>query len=104
MIEDKKLTLLEDHISHLASLLMHAFKLPSFELNFDHTLYHHGECYATRKINIRLTSRDMKRLLSNKTVIDTLCHELAHLLEMNHGPHHKRLLIAMLIWLERNGY
>ena len=45
----------------------------------------YGICYADGTIRIRLRHARTGRLLKYSSLIDTLCHELAHLRHFNHG-------------------
>jgi len=45
----------------------------------------YGVCYADGTIRIRLRHARTGRLLKYSSLIDTLCHELAHLRHFNHG-------------------
>jgi len=44
-----------------------------------------GVCFAGGLILIRLHRRNTRRHLSSRWLLDTLCHELAHLRHLNHG-------------------
>jgi predicted metal-dependent hydrolase len=46
----------------------------------------YGICYSDGSIRIRLRHAKTRRLLRYSALIDTLCHELAHLEHFNHGP------------------
>jgi predicted metal-dependent hydrolase len=45
----------------------------------------YGICYADGRIRIRLRHVRTRELLKYSSLVDTLCHELAHLRHMNHG-------------------
>lgn len=91
----------EELIRRYDALLSHAFKLPRHSIDFQPLIKDHGICYKTGEIHIRLWRKDLKGMLSLGTVVDTLCHELAHLVEFNHKPAHRRLLTSMKVWLSR---
>ena len=46
---------------------------------------HYGVCYEDGAIRIRLRHARTGRLLKESSLVDTLCHELAHLKYMDHG-------------------
>jgi predicted metal-dependent hydrolase len=56
----------------------------------------YGICYSDGSIRIRLRHATTGRPLKYSSLVDTLCHELAHLRHFNHGPRfqafHRRLL------------
>ncbi len=45
----------------------------------------YGICFADGRIRIRLRHVRTRELLKYSSLVDTLCHELAHLRHMNHG-------------------
>jgi predicted metal-dependent hydrolase len=57
---------------------------------------HYGVCYADGTIRIRLRHARSGRLLKESSLVDTLCHELAHLRHMNHGMAFRRLYRRIL--------
>jgi predicted metal-dependent hydrolase len=46
----------------------------------------YGVCYADGRIAVRLRHARSGRSLKYSSLINTLCHELAHLRYFNHGP------------------
>ena len=46
----------------------------------------YGICYEDGAIRVRLRHARTGRLLKYSALVDTLCHELAHLKYFNHGP------------------
>jgi hypothetical protein len=57
---------------------------------------HYGICYDDGLIRIRLRHARTGRLLKPSSLVDTLCHELAHLRHMNHGVRFRRLYQRIL--------
>ena len=52
---------------------------------------HYGVCYEDGAIRIRLRHARTERLLKESSLVDTLCHELAHLRYLNHGLRFRKL-------------
>ena len=65
---------------------------------------HYGICYEDGLIRIRLRHATTGRLLKESSLVDTLCHELAHLQFMDHGPRFKELYFDILAEARRRGY
>lgn len=65
---------------------------------------HYGICYEDGLIRIRLRHAKTGRLLKQSSLVDTLCHELAHLKHMNHGPRFRRLYQRILAHARQLGY
>jgi predicted metal-dependent hydrolase len=57
---------------------------------------HYGICYDDGEIRIRLRHAKTGRMLKESSLVDTLCHELAHLAHMNHGLRFRRLYNRIL--------
>jgi hypothetical protein len=56
----------------------------------------YGVCYEDGVIRIRLRNATTGRLLKESSLVDTLCHELAHLQHLNHGLRFRRLYQRIL--------
>jgi len=56
----------------------------------------YGVCYEDGVIRIRLRNATNGRLLKESSLVDTLCHELAHLRHLNHGAGFRRLYEKIL--------
>jgi hypothetical protein len=65
---------------------------------------HYGICYGDGTIRIRLRHARTGRLLKESSLVDTLCHELAHLRHMNHGPRFRSLHRRILEAARERGY
>jgi predicted metal-dependent hydrolase len=56
----------------------------------------YGVCYADGAIKIRLRHVTTGRPLKYSSLVNTLCHELAHLRHFNHGPRFKAFYFEIL--------
>ena len=56
----------------------------------------YGVCYADGAIKIRLRHATTGRPLKYSSLVNTLCHELAHLRHFNHGPLFKAFYFEIL--------
>jgi len=63
----------------------------------------YGSCHSDGRIKIRLTHVRTGRPLKYSSMIDTLCHELAHLKHFNHGPRFKAFYFRILDWAREQG-
>jgi predicted metal-dependent hydrolase len=61
-----------------------------------HVRSRYGVCYADGTIRIRLRHACTGRPLKYSSLVNTLCHELAHLRHFNHGPRFKALYLRIL--------
>ena len=57
---------------------------------------HYGICYEDGVIRIRLRHARTGRLLKESSLVDTLCHELAHLRYLDHSLRFRRLFQRIL--------
>jgi len=62
-----------------------------------------GVCFDDGTIRIRLAHATTGRPLKYSSLVDTLCHELAHLRHFDHGPRFTRCYLALLAWARRVG-
>jgi hypothetical protein len=64
---------------------------------------HYGICYSDGLIRIRLVHARTGRALKYSSLVNTLCHELAHLRHFNHGPKFRAFYLALLEFARRAG-
>jgi predicted metal-dependent hydrolase len=88
-----------------ADLLSRAFDLPlrSVDAESLRVRRRYGICYADGRIRIRLHQLRAPDLLKYSVMVDTLCHELAHLRHLNHGQRFWRLYRRILAYARRHG-
>ena len=58
----------------------------------------YGICYSDGTIRIRLRHATTGRPLKYSSLVNTLCHELAHLRHFNHGPPFKDFYLRILAY------
>jgi predicted metal-dependent hydrolase len=63
----------------------------------------YGICYADGTIKIRLFHATTGRPLRYSSLVDTLCHELAHLRHFDHGPRFQAFYRRILGHARRQG-
>ncbi|ANM29922.1 hypothetical protein ABI59_10555 [Acidobacteria bacterium Mor1] len=95
-----------DRLKEQGRELARKFKLGGYVLEpeQDGVTEHYGICYSDGTIRIRLRHATTGRLLKESSLVDTLCHELAHLKHFNHGPGFRRLYGKILDEARRQGY
>ncbi|HKC50276.1 MAG TPA: M48 family metallopeptidase [Myxococcota bacterium] len=88
-----------------ALLLARAFDLPlrSVDAESARVRRRYGICFADGRIRIRLHQLRAPELLKYSVMVDTLCHELAHLRHLNHGERFWRLYRRILAYARRQG-
>ena len=64
---------------------------------------HYGLCTSDGLIRIRLRHATSGRPLKYSSLVNTLCHELAHLKHFNHGPAFQAFSQMLLEWARRDG-
>jgi predicted metal-dependent hydrolase len=62
----------------------------------------YGSCDGDRVIRIRLHKLKDGRFMKYWNLINTLCHEMAHLKHMNHGKDFKELNRSILAWAKNS--
>ena len=63
----------------------------------------YGVCYADGTIRIRLRHSATGRSLKYSSLVNTLCHELAHLRHFNHGLRFRAFYRELLEFARREG-
>ncbi|MBP6875631.1 MAG: M48 family metallopeptidase [Candidatus Eisenbacteria bacterium] len=63
----------------------------------------YGSCHSNGVIRIRLCHAKTGRPLKYSSMIDTLCHEIAHLKYFHHGPRFRDFYEVILDWARREG-
>lgn len=63
----------------------------------------YGVCYSDGAIKIRLRHAVSGRPLKYSSLVNTLCHELAHLRHFNHGPRFKAFYLQLLDFARAQG-
>lgn len=63
----------------------------------------YGLCTHDGRIFVRLRHVRTGKLLKYSSLVNTLCHELAHLRHFNHGPRFKRFYLEILEHARRRG-
>ena len=86
-------------------LLARAFDLPlrSIEPENERVRSRYGICYADGSIRIRLHRVRGSDVLKYSVMVDTLCHELAHLRHFDHGRRFWRFYRRILAYASRQG-
>lgn len=64
---------------------------------------HYGICYSDGSIRIRLRHAATGRPLKYSSLVNTLCHELAHLRHFNHGPRFRDFYFEILEYARAQG-
>lgn len=88
-----------------AVLLARAYRLPlrSLEPERANVKRRYGVCYDDGSVRIRLRHVRTGELLKYSSLIDTLCHELAHLRHFDHGTRFDALYRDILAHARRRG-
>jgi len=63
----------------------------------------YGVCFADGRIRIRLRHAATGRALKYSSLVNTLCHELAHLRHFDHGPRFKAFYYRLLDFARAEG-
>jgi hypothetical protein len=98
----KAMTQLRRWGSDLASRFGLSYK--ALDPERDGVVGHYGICYEDGLIRVRLRHAKTGRLLKESSLVDTLCHELAHLRYMDHSVRFQRLYGRILEKARQLGY
>jgi len=63
----------------------------------------YGVCFSDGEIRVRLTHVRTGEALKYSSLVNTLCHELAHLRHFHHGEPFKRFYLELLAWARAEG-
>jgi hypothetical protein len=63
----------------------------------------YGACFADGTIRIRLRHATTGKPLKYSSLVNTLCHELAHLRHFNHGVRFRAFYLRVLDWARAEG-
>ncbi|HXV77588.1 MAG TPA: Wss1p-related putative metallopeptidase [Candidatus Polarisedimenticolaceae bacterium] len=79
-------------------------RVRSIDVERDGVVRHYGICYDDGTIRIRLRHARSGKLLKESSLVDTLCHELAHLKHLDHSIRFRRLYVRILEQAREWGY
>jgi hypothetical protein len=90
----------------MAEKLAAQFRLryTSVDAEAEGVVEHYGICYADGCIRIRLRHAKTARLLKESSLVDTLCHELAHLKHFDHSPRFRSFYEKILAEARHRGW
>jgi predicted metal-dependent hydrolase len=80
-----------------------SLRLKSLEAERANVKRRYGVCYSDGVIKIRLRHAVTGRPLKYSSLVNTLCHELAHLRHFNHGPRFKAFYLQLLEFARAQG-
>ncbi len=86
-----------------ALALAYGLPLRSIDAERANVRRRYGICYSDGCIRIRLRNLRTGELLKYSSMIDTLCHELAHLRHFDHSPRFYAFYEKILGYARRNG-
>jgi hypothetical protein len=95
-----------ERLRSMAAALSAHFDLrySSVDAEAEGVVQHYGICYADGRIRIRLRHATTGRLLKESSLVDTLCHELAHLKHFDHSVRFRRFHERVLLEARRRGW
>lgn len=63
----------------------------------------YGICYSDGTIRVRLNHATTRKPLKYSSLVNTLCHELAHLKHFDHSPRFQTFYQRILHWARQQG-
>ncbi len=63
----------------------------------------YGVCYSDGRIFVRLRHAKTGEALKYSSLVNTVCHEMAHLRHFNHGPRFKAFYLEIVDYARREG-
>ena len=95
-----------DALRSMATVLAAHFDLryASIAAEAEGVVGHFGICYADGRIRIRMRHATTGRLLKESSLVDTLCHELAHLKHLDHSLRFRGFYEKILAEARRRGW
>ncbi len=78
-------------------------KFTSIEAESSRVKRRYGSCHKDGRIKIRIAHARTGRPLKYSSMIDTLCHELAHLKHFNHSARFRLLYLRIQAWARQEG-
>ncbi len=76
----------------------------ALEPEADGVIEHYGICYRDGLIRIRLRHATTGKILKESSLVDTLCHELAHLKVFDHSLRFRRFYLKILDEARERGW
>ena len=80
-----------------------ALRYRSIEAERANVSSRYGVCFSDGEIRIRLRHARTGRPLKYSSLVNTLCHELAHLKHFHHGERFKAFYLELLSWARLAG-
>ena len=104
-MDRRTLRILVERLNRDAEHMAHRFGLQyrSIEAERANVKSRYGVCYTDGGIKIRLRHAVTGRALKYSSLVNTLCHELAHLRHFNHGVRFKVLYLELLDFARAEG-
>ena len=104
-IEDRQNQIVLEQLRRHARRLAASFDLPLRALLPENPRVRrrYGVCFEDGTVKIRLRHARTGQFLRESSLVDTLCHELAHLRHFNHGRQFQRLYERILAYARRQG-
>ena len=102
---DEDAALVEKLRGMAAQLAAHfGLRYSAVDAEVEGVVAHYGICYADGRIRIRLRHATTGRILKESSLVDTLCHELAHLKHFDHSLRFRRFHERVLAEARRRGW